>query len=126
MDDATVESIRNDRAVRASGRVIGSEHEVVNQELRTTAEEVNEGRLSFIGLKAILLLDSNPGKLLAPPRQLVTTSRKFLLRLEEIESGGEPLFTCSGFMLAHCFYLSIDNRQVLPDATALTNRNLIL
>jgi hypothetical protein len=104
-----VEPIGNRRAGRAPRLVVGAEHEGVNEELRASSEAISEGRSSFIGLEAILLLDANPGQLLPPLRQLVAASRQFLFGLEQLEPSRKPLFTCSGLMVIHrllvCLFL---------------------
>jgi len=51
------------------------EHEVVDEELRASSEEIGEGRCPFVGLESILLVDPNPRQLLPPPRQLVAAPR---------------------------------------------------
>src|SRR5688572_14177682 len=98
-----VEAVRDRRARRTSGLVVGAEHEVVNQELRVSSEEISEGCFSFVSVESILLGDSNPGQLLPPPRQIIARSRQFLLGLEQLESCCEPFFTGSSFMLGHSF-----------------------
>ena len=50
----------------------------------------------FIGLKSVLLVDPNPRQVLPPPRQLVAAPREFLLRLEQVEARGQPVFACTG------------------------------
>src|SRR5439155_20411685 len=53
------------------------------------------------GLAPILRVDPHPRQLLPPPRQLVAAPRELLLRLEQLEPRGEPLFTCPGSVLGH-------------------------
>jgi len=103
VNDEAVEPVRDRRAVRTPRRVVGPEHEVVNEELRASSEKISERGFSFVGLEAVLLGDSNPRQLLAPPRQLVATPRQFLLGLEQLQPGRKPLFTCSGLMGTHRF-----------------------
>src|SRR5207245_4266626 len=79
------------------------EHEMIDEKLRTFPEEISEGRLSFVGLESVVLVDSNPGQLLPPPRQLIAAPRHFLLGLEQLQPGRKPLFTCSGLMVGHRF-----------------------
>src|SRR5207245_11516288 len=78
VDDGAVEAVCDRRAGRAPGRVLGPEHEVIDEELRASSEKVSEGRLTLVGFEAILLFDSNPGQLLPHPRQLVATPRQRL------------------------------------------------
>src|SRR5205085_5800272 len=58
---------------------------------------------SFVGLEAVLLVDSNPWQLLPSTRQLVATARQFLLGLEQLQPGCKPLLTCSSLILSHYF-----------------------
>ena len=101
VDDESVEAIRDRRAGWAAGGVVGSEHEVVDEELRAPLEDVCQRGGPFIGLESIRLFDPNPRQFLPPPRQLVAAPRELLLRREQLEPRGEPFFTCSGYVLRH-------------------------
>src|SRR5438094_408965 len=101
VDDEAVEPVRDRRAGRTPRRVVGPEHEVVDEELRAPSEEVCQQGAPLVGLESILLVDPNPRQLLPPPRQLVATPRDLLLRPEHLEPRGEPLFTCPGHVLRH-------------------------
>src|SRR5262244_3503631 len=98
-----VEAVRDRRASRAAGGVVGPEHEMVDEELRAPAEEVRQRGAPLVGLESIRLIDPHPRQLLPPPRQLVAAPRERLLRLEQLEPRGEPLCTCPGPMLRHRF-----------------------
>src|SRR2546425_740437 len=82
----TVEAIGNRRTRRTAGRVVGPEHEVVDEELRAPSEEVCQRGAPLVGLESVLLVDPDPGQLLPSPRQLVAAPRKFFLRLQQIEA----------------------------------------
>src|SRR5207249_7862475 len=101
VDDEAVEPVRDRRAGRTPRRVVGPEHEVVDEELRAPSEEVCQQGAPLVGLESILLVDPNPRQLLPPPRQLVAAPRDLLLRLEQLEPRCEPLFTCPGHVLRH-------------------------
>src|SRR3989454_788860 len=101
VDNEAVEPVRDRRAGRAPRRVVGPEHEVVDEELRAPSEEVCQRGAPLVGLESILLVDPNPRQLLPPPRQLVAAPRELLLRLEQLEPRCEPLFTCPGHVLRH-------------------------
>src|SRR5205814_7689717 len=79
------------------------EHEMIDEELRAYPDKIREGCFSFIGLESVILVDSNPGQFLPPPSQLVAAPRQFLLGLEQLPPGRQPLITCSGLMLNHRF-----------------------
>src|SRR5579864_3036510 len=98
VDDGAVETVRDCRAGRTACRVIRTEHKVINEELRTSAEEIDERRCALVGLEAVLLVDSNPGQILPLMRQFVATARQRLLGLEQFQPGRKPLFTGSGFV----------------------------
>ena len=102
VDDEAVEAVRDRRAGRTPCRVLGPEHEVVDEELRASSEEIGERGAPLVGLEAVLLVDSNPRQLLPLPRQLVAAPRQLLLGLEQLEPGRKPLFTCSGLVVGHC------------------------
>src|SRR6058998_2519110 len=75
VDDEAVEPVRDGRAVRTPRRVVGPEHEVVDEELRAPSEEVCQRGAPLVGLESILLVDPHPRQLLPPPRQLVAAPR---------------------------------------------------
>src|SRR4029453_9720014 len=62
-----VEAVRDRRAGRAPGRVVGPEHEVVDEELRAPPEEIPQRGAPLVGVESELLVDRNPRQLLAPP-----------------------------------------------------------
>src|SRR5216684_2316837 len=101
VDDEAVEAVRDRRAVRTPRRVVGPEHEVVDEELRAPSEEVCQRGAPLVGLESILLVDPNPRQLLPPSRQLVAAPRELLLRLEQLQPRREPFFTCPGHVLRH-------------------------
>ena len=74
-----VEAVRDRRAGRAAGGVVGPEHEVVDEELRAPSEEVRQRGAPLVGLESILLVDPHPRQLLPPPRQVVAAPRELLL-----------------------------------------------
>ena len=79
MDDGAVEAIRDRRAGGAAGCVALAEHEVVDEKLRPSAEQIRERCAPLLGLEAVVLLDAHPGQLLPPPRELVAATGQFLL-----------------------------------------------
>src|SRR5205823_2410623 len=93
--------VRDRRAGRTPRRVVGPEHEVVDEELRAPSEEVEQRGAALLGFESVLLVDPDPRQLLPPPRQLVAAPRELLLRLEQLEPGCKPFFTCPGHVLRH-------------------------
>jgi hypothetical protein len=102
VDDEAVERVRDRRTGRAPGLVVGPEHEVIDEKLRATAEKIRQRGAAFIGLEAIRLVDPDPRQLLPPLRQLVAPPRQLLLRREQVEPRGQPLFARPGLV---CGYL---------------------
>src|SRR5207247_6090825 len=101
MDDGAVETVRDRRAGRTARRVVGPEHEVVDEELRAPSKEVWQRGAAFVGLECVLLVDPDPRQLLPSPRQLVAAPRQLLLRLKQLAPRRKPLFTCPGLVLGH-------------------------
>src|SRR5688500_18187365 len=116
MDEDAVERVRDRRAGWAPRLEVGSEHEVVNDQLRASAEQVFERSAPLVGLEPVLLVDPDPGQLLPPPRQLVAAARKVLLGLQQLEPRRTPFFTCSGLVFGHRYLLVflIRNREAKP------------
>src|SRR5262249_3860315 len=96
-----VEAVRDRRAGRTARLVVEPEHEVIDEELRTRAEEVCQRGAPFIDLESVLLVDAPPRQLLPPPRQLVAAPRPLLLRLEQLEPRCQPLLTRPGLVVSH-------------------------
>src|SRR5207237_10283203 len=101
VDGETVEPVGDCRAGRTARRVVGPEHEMIDEELRAPSEEVCQRGIPFIGLESVILIDANPRQLLTSPRHLVAAPRQLLPRLEQLEPSCQPLFTCSGLMCGH-------------------------
>jgi hypothetical protein len=101
VNDEAVEAVRDRRAGRAARRVLGSEHEVVHEELRAPSEQVRQRSVTFVGLEAVVLLDPDPGKLLPLSSQLVAPPGQILLGLEQLEPRRVPLLTRSRRVLRH-------------------------
>src|SRR5215216_4203488 len=53
-----------------------AEHEVVDEQLRAPVEELGEGLRAFVGLEAVVLVDTHPRKVSPLARQLVTAARE--------------------------------------------------
>ena len=81
VDGEAVEPVRDRRAGRAPRRIVGPEHEVVDEELRAPPEEIGQRDVPLVGLESILLVDPDPRQFLTSPRQLVAATGQFLLLL---------------------------------------------
>jgi hypothetical protein len=105
VDDEAVEAVRDRRANRTARVVLRPEHEVVHQQLRAPSKQVCERGAAFIRVEAVVLVDPDPGKLLAPPGKLVVASGQLLLGVEKLEPGRKPLLARSGHVVRHCLPL---------------------
>ena len=101
VDREAFEAIRDHRAGRAPGLEVGTEHEVIDQQLRAAAEQVLERGGAGVGLEPVLLIYAHPGQGLALLREFVAAAGEFLLRFEKLEPGVEPLLTCAD-LVCHC------------------------
>src|SRR5438477_12842719 len=101
MNDEAIESVRDRRACRTARFVVGSEHVVVDEKLRTTSKQISERRVPLIRLESIRLVDPYPRQFLPPPRQLIAAARQILFRVEQIEPRCEPLLARSGDVFLH-------------------------
>jgi hypothetical protein len=61
-----------------------ADHEVVDEQLGAAVEEVRQGLGPVLGLEAVVLLDWNPGQLLALPCELVPAPHVLLLSIEQL------------------------------------------
>ena len=69
----------------------GRQHELLHDELRAAAEQLGERHTAVGAFEHIGLLDPDPGKLPAKPRDLVGAARQVLLGGEQIAARVEPL-----------------------------------
>src|SRR5207247_3762115 len=96
--------------------VVRPEHEVVDDELRAPSEEVGQRGVALVGLESVFLVDPHPRQLLPPARQLVAAPRELLLRREQLEPRGQPLFTGPGHVLRHRSSLLLSDVRLLTAA----------
>jgi hypothetical protein len=66
--------------------VIGSEHEMIEEYLRASAEEVRQRGTALVGFEAIALIDRNPRQILSLSCQFVVSMCEFLFRLEKFDA----------------------------------------
>jgi hypothetical protein len=75
----TVHGVGDRRIDRATGLIARAEHEVVDEQLRSPVEQLDERLLAVVRVEAVLLLDAYPGQLASLPGQFVTEPRVLLL-----------------------------------------------
>src|SRR5436190_1810539 len=78
-----------------------AEHEVVDEQLRAPVEELGKGLLPIVRLEDVLLLDPDPGQLLASACQVVAPAHVFLLGVEQLPPCCQPLVSARGSVLSH-------------------------
>src|SRR5207247_2900295 len=101
VDEKAIEPIRDRRTGGTPRRVVRSEHEMVDEELRAPSEEVCQRGAACVGLEAVRLVDPHPRQLLPPPRQLVAAPCQLLFRREQLEPRRQPLFPRPGDVVGH-------------------------
>src|SRR6478736_518730 len=93
-----VDTVGDRRAARA--RLLGArrEHEVVDEQLRAPVEELGQRPAPTGRVERVVLLDADPGQLLAGAGELVAPARVLLLALEQLDPLGTPLVSGRGAM----------------------------
>jgi hypothetical protein len=61
--DEAVDAVGHRRTGRAAGLVAGAEHEVVDEQLGSPVEQLDERLLTVVGVEAVVLLHRHPGQL---------------------------------------------------------------
>src|SRR5262249_606979 len=89
------------RVDRATGLVGRPEHEVVDEQLGSPVEQLDERLFPGLRFEAVLLLDGHPGQLASLPRELVTQPGVLLLADEQLLVRGEPFFAGSNSAISH-------------------------
>src|SRR5262249_33557413 len=97
--------VGNRRARRAARGIVGAKHEVIDEELRASLEEIGECGVALIGVESVRLVDADPRQLPPPLRDLVALPRECFLGVEQLEPRREPLFTCASAVLRHRCHL---------------------
>jgi hypothetical protein len=88
VDGEAVEPIGDHRTGRTVRRIVGPEHEVIDEELRAAAEEVLERGVPFV--EPVCLVDSDPRQLLAPTRHLVAETSQLFFSPEQLDPSVQP------------------------------------
>ena len=106
MREDAVEVVGDERAARAAGVLLvdtepEAEHEVIDEQLRATVEEVGERLRPLVRLEGVGLLDRHPGELPAPAGELIALAHVRLLGVQQLLAGGQPLLSRSHRVLGH-------------------------
>src|SRR5262249_35669571 len=103
--DGSVEAIRNRRAGRTARRVVRSEHEVVNEQLRSALEKARERRAAFRTSALVRLCAPAPRAFLAAAPQFVPAPGCVLFPVGALPAPLGPLLTCFCFVCCHYWSL---------------------
>src|SRR5258708_39276505 len=102
VDDYSVEVVRPERATRASLLPVRTEHEVIDDQLRTPRKEVGQRLFAVRSLENVLLVHSLPRQFAPLLTKLVTQSSKFLFLCQKLLASADPLILRHNFMSFHC------------------------
>src|SRR3954451_3535066 len=80
-----------------------AEHEVVDEQLRATVEELGERLRPRRGLEAVGLLDRPPWEPAPLPRKLVASPGELLLLREQLLAGRVEFRLCADLGLGHSY-----------------------
>src|SRR5438045_9737352 len=98
MNRDTVEPVRDRRTGWAARFVIGPEHEMINQQLRSSSKEISERRFALVSLEFVFLVDLNPRQFLPLLRHVIAQVREFFLVVQQLPSSFQPLLSCTRFL----------------------------
>jgi hypothetical protein len=90
MHSEAIEPVGDHRAGRTASLVIGSEHEVIDEKLRASAEKVLERGHAIVGVESVGLVDLHPRQLLTAPRHFVAEPCHLFFAVEQLEPGAQP------------------------------------
>jgi hypothetical protein len=85
VDCKSVNAIFDRRASRAASCVLGIKHEVIDEELRASSEELSEVYLALVHLESVLFINPNPLQPLTPLSQFVTTPSQLFFDLQQMQ-----------------------------------------
>src|SRR5918995_5311809 len=101
MRQDAVDGVRARRAHWAAGLVARAEHEVVDEELGATVEELRQVLRALVGLEPVPLLDRDPRQLAALPCELVAHPGVFLLASQQLLAGRLPFLAAADLVIRH-------------------------
>src|SRR5581483_2056873 len=102
MYDDAVEVVGHERAARAALLPSRAEHEVINDQLAASCEEVGERCLALGAVENVVLFDLDPGQLAPLPAEFIPLPGKLLLFAEQLFSCCNPLFLGNNFVVLDC------------------------
>ena len=97
--DGAVGVIRHERAARAALRVLRAEHEVEDEKLRASVEQLRQSFCARIRPEGVLLVDPHPRERAPLLGEFVTAPGQLLLLLQQLLAFRQPRLTGSDFVL---------------------------
>src|SRR6266540_4212000 len=94
--DAAGEAVGDRRAARTAFVPVRPEHEVIDEHLRTPAEQIAQRRIAVFGREPVVVLKRHPGQVTPPSRKLVAAARQFPFSFEQLEARCEPFVASAG------------------------------
>jgi hypothetical protein len=85
------EVVHGHRAPVASLILVGTEHEVVDEQLSAALEQIEQGRLAVRALEDVGLVDENPRQPAAVGGERIACARGFLFPGEQLVASRLPL-----------------------------------
>ena len=82
--------IEFERAADAAFRPVGAEHEVLDDKLAASVEQVGEGDLAVRSVEHVVLLHLDPGQRATLGAQLVAQPGEFLFLAQQFLARGKP------------------------------------
>src|SRR6266542_3702915 len=96
---SVVDMVGQERAAWATLLPSWTKHEMINDQLAPSVEEVGERLLAVRPLEDIRLLQSDPGQLPTVPAQLIALVRELLLFPEQLFASRNPFFLGNDFVV---------------------------
>jgi hypothetical protein len=80
---------------------------VVDEQLRSSVEQLGERLLAVVGIEAVLLLHTHPGQLASLQRELVAEPGVLLLAYQQPLASREPFLACSDLVVSQLSLLQV-------------------
>src|SRR4029453_3496071 len=101
MREYSVDGVRDRRIHRVTRLVAGAEHEVVDEQLGSSVEQLTECLLSVVPFEGVLPPPPHPRQLGSLPRELVAEPGVLLFAGKEFLTCCEPFLAGSNLVISH-------------------------
>src|ERR1700728_896715 len=99
MRQRAIDMVREEGATGAARLPAGSQHEMIDDQLMTSVEQVGEGLAAFRRVENIVLVQLDPWESLPRGAYLVAQPSFFFFLLHQRLAGGQPFFAGNDGML---------------------------